>query len=49
MKEFRSEYDDEELEDFGKDEEKEQPGPGKRRILAMKRKIRTLTFVSVWR
>ncbi|MBR1440533.1 MAG: glycoside hydrolase family 25 protein [Lachnospiraceae bacterium] len=47
MKEFRSEYDDEELEDFGKDEEKEQPGPGKRRILAMKRKIRTLTFVSV--
>ncbi len=47
MKEFRSEYDDEELEDFGKDEEREQPGPGKRRILAMRRKIRTLTFVSV--
>ena len=29
MKEFRSEYDDEELEDFGKEEEREQPGPGK--------------------
>ncbi len=47
MKEFRSEYDDEELEDFGKEEEREQPGPGKRRILAMKRRIRTLTFLSV--
>ncbi len=47
MKEFRSEYDDEELEDFGKDEEREQPAPGKRRILAMKRRIRTLTLVSV--